>query len=256
MHYLSICAIVKDEDDYLVEWVRYHRAAGVEKFHIFDNGSASPVMDVLRDYVAAGFVNTYLTRQSPAQIPAYNYFLQRFAGESFWVAFIDVDEFLVPVCHNDLKTLLRDYEPFAGLAVNWLMFGSSGHKTRPAGLTMDHFRLRAEKSHPENAHVKCIVQPQKVAAAATPHTFLCKQGYACVNERKQPVSGPFSPHSSELIQLNHYCMRSEAECAKRRTRLRADGCGMYPPLEWYRERDATCNAVLDETILRFRPFVV
>ena len=256
MHYLAICAIAKDEDDYLLEWVRYHRAAGVERIVIFDNESARPVADVLREYVDAGYVDTIVAPGSPVQVHAYDYYLQYMGGESFWTAFIDIDEFLVPVRHNDVKTLLRAYEPFAALAVNWLLFGSSGHKTKPAGLTIDNFRMRSEKSHPDNAHVKCIVQPPKVVRATGPHAFVYKPGEQCVNESSQPVRGPFAPHSSELIQLNHYVMRSEEECIRRRSRRRADIGEMYPSLEWYKERDAACNAVRDETILRFRPFVL
>ncbi len=256
MHYLTICAIAKDEDDYLEEWVRYHRCVGVERIFIFDNESARPVSDVLREYVDIGYVATMVVPGSSAQLPAYDYYLQYLAGDSPWTAFIDIDEFLVPAQHNDLKTLLRPYESFAGLAVNWLLFGTSGHKTRPPGLTIDNFRMRAEKSHPDNAHVKCIVQPAKVVEANGPHAFVCKPGHAIVNERKQPVAGPFSPHSSELIQLNHYCMRSEEECVKRRVgRMQALGIP-YPSLDWYQQRDATCNAVRDETILRFKPFVL
>ena len=256
MHYLSICAVAKDEDDYLVEWVRYHRAAGVERIVIFDNESARPVGDLLREYVDAGYVATIVAPGCPVQVAAYDYYLQYLGGESLWSAFIDIDEFLVPVRHNDVKTLLRHYEPFAGLAVNWLMFGSSGHKTRPPGLTIDNFRMRAEKSFGEGAHVKCVVQPAKVESSTGPHTFACKPGQTIVNERKQPVTGPFAPHSSEVIGLNHYCMRSEEECVRRRVgRMQAIG-EPYPSLEWYQKRDALCNAIRDETILRFKPFVL
>ena len=46
-------------------------------------------------------------------------------------AFIDADEFLVPMDGTpDLPTLLRDYERYGGLAVNWRMFGSNGHQER------------------------------------------------------------------------------------------------------------------------------
>lgn len=50
-----------------------------------------------------------------------------------WLAFIDADEFFVP--HDEswttLPELLKKYETYGGLAVNWRLFGSSGHITRP-----------------------------------------------------------------------------------------------------------------------------
>jgi hypothetical protein len=43
------------------------------------------------------------------------------------MAFIDVDEFLVlRDGTSSVPALLRDYEQYGGLVVNWVMFGSSG----------------------------------------------------------------------------------------------------------------------------------
>src|SRR5579864_641120 len=36
-HFLAICAIVKNEHDYLLEWIAYHRVVGVEHFLIYNN---------------------------------------------------------------------------------------------------------------------------------------------------------------------------------------------------------------------------
>jgi hypothetical protein len=38
-HYLSICAIFKDEAPYLQEWIEFHRLLGVEKFYLYNNNS-------------------------------------------------------------------------------------------------------------------------------------------------------------------------------------------------------------------------
>ncbi len=46
-------------------------------------------------------------------------------------------QFLVP--YGGFKTVpqllrqMQSFEPIGGLVVSWVMFGSSGHKTRPAG---------------------------------------------------------------------------------------------------------------------------
>jgi hypothetical protein len=43
------------------------------------------------------------------------------------MAFVDVDEFLLLRDGTpDMPTLLKDYEQYGGLVVNWVMFGSSG----------------------------------------------------------------------------------------------------------------------------------
>ncbi len=37
-HYLTLCAIFRDEADYLDEWLRFYDLVGVERFVLFDNG--------------------------------------------------------------------------------------------------------------------------------------------------------------------------------------------------------------------------
>lgn len=42
MYYASICAIVKDEDKDIREWLNYHFAIGFEHVLIYDNNSRNP----------------------------------------------------------------------------------------------------------------------------------------------------------------------------------------------------------------------
>ena len=45
---LALCCIVKDEDEYLQEWIKYHLKIGVQHFFIYDNESKTPVSDTLK----------------------------------------------------------------------------------------------------------------------------------------------------------------------------------------------------------------
>jgi hypothetical protein len=36
-HYLTVCAIAKNEGPYFQEWIEWHKNLGVEKFYIYDN---------------------------------------------------------------------------------------------------------------------------------------------------------------------------------------------------------------------------
>ena len=55
-HYLALCAIVRDEGPYLAEWIAFHRLVGVERFHLYDNGSTDETMAVLAPLIADGVV--------------------------------------------------------------------------------------------------------------------------------------------------------------------------------------------------------
>ena len=41
-YHIIICAILKDETPYLVEWVEHHLGIGVEHFVLYDNNSVIP----------------------------------------------------------------------------------------------------------------------------------------------------------------------------------------------------------------------
>ncbi len=72
--YLAICAIVKNEPD-IVEWIEYHKRMGVEKFYIYDNNSAPPVINLISNYAKEGLVEYKFQankKYPTSQIFAYN----------------------------------------------------------------------------------------------------------------------------------------------------------------------------------------
>src|SRR5204863_3517556 len=123
--YLSIVAIYRDEASYLREWIEFHRIVGVERFFLYDNFSVDDHREVLARYVEEGLVVVHEWPVFPGQIQAYDHCLAVHGEESRWVAFIDTDEFLFSPAGDPLPNVLRDYEEFPGVIVNWATFGSS-----------------------------------------------------------------------------------------------------------------------------------
>ena len=249
MHYLQVCAVVKDER-YLPEWVEYHRIVGVEHFYIYDGG-ASPGASLEKE-VREGFVTVIPFPGKAQQFNAYNHYLQNFKKTSRWVAFIDADEFLVPTRSDDLRDLLRNYEGYGGLAVSWLVFGSSFYILRPKGTQIESYRLRRLYLPDMCSCVKSIVQANHAIAVNSAHTFVYEDGYICVNEKFQPISEAIAKNSVETIQLNHYFTRSLLDFVEKIRRGRADIGGRRSLAEFF-EMDHYANAVYDDTILRFLP---
>ena len=222
--YLSICAVYRDEASYLAEWVEFHRLVGVERFFLYDNNSADEHREALAPYVEDGSVTIHDWPHWPAQVQAYDDCLKRHREESAWIAFIDLDEFLFSPQGTPLPELLREYEEFPGVGVNWAVFGSSGHRTRPPGLVIESYVRRTGKTG-INRHVKSIVNPLRVRAFCQPHFFMYDHGFA-VDERRRPITGPpFSQTESvsfERLRLNHYAVKSEEEFRLKLARGPAD----------------------------------
>ncbi len=104
--YLSVCAIAKNEGPYFREWIEWHRALGVEKFFIYDNGSDDNTREVLDEYIKSGVVDYTYFPGYRRQIAAYDDCMERHRFASRWIAFIDLDEFIVPVGDKSIPAFL------------------------------------------------------------------------------------------------------------------------------------------------------
>lgn len=223
MDYLSLCLIHKDENEYLEEWVRYHRLIGVERFYIYDNDSQLSPDDDLRPFVEEGLVHLLPIHGKAQQMAAYDHCLREFGQQSRWIGFVDTDEFILPKTATDLRTFLQNYEDFGGLAINCPIFGSSGHINKPAEGQIASYHLRTPWGLPENRLVKSIVQPAQVVLPFSPHHFLYKENAWCVNESGSRVDKMRIPPAAEKVQINHYWCRSAEEHERKLSRGRGDG---------------------------------
>jgi hypothetical protein len=253
--YLTVCAIVKNERPYLIEWIEFHRHVGVEHFYIYDNGSTDGSRELLERYVAAGIVTLRDWPLHPGQLEAYLDHLSRRPIVDRWTAFIDVDEYLFSPTGEPLPEVLREFERHPGVAVNWCVFGTSGWQTRPDGLVIESYTRRSANAG-LNSHVKSIVDMAQMLTArpGDPHHFRPLPGRHVVNELGVPVDGPFSdPPSFELLRLNHYWTKSVSEATQKALATeRADNAGRRP-LEAMLSDDL--NEEPDEAVVEIAPYV-
>lgn len=249
-YYLSVCCIQKDENDYLPEWINYNRKIGVQHFYIYDNESKISPRETLQTLVKKNIVTVIDWPGKVQQTIAYDHCLKKFGQESQWIAFIDVDEFIVPKSPlGDLRALLQNYENFGALGINWLIFGSSGHIKKTNRPQLESFVMRSDILFAVNKHIKSIVQPRYIKKALSPHHFKVKNGKQPVNEDFIPIDGPFSPNSVNKIQINHYYCRSEEEYTAKIKRGFAD-CDVPRVIDQFYAHDRESNEIKDETILQ------
>ena len=219
--YLSVACIVKNEGKYLKEWIEFHLAAGVERFYIFDNESNDDTFEVLTPYIQQGIVIYVFFPGKKLQLHAYNIACELCKDTSNWLALIDADEFLHPVEGNDLKLVLKDYQSFPAVGVNWIVYGHCGHIASPAGLLTENYRYTfKDKNNELNCRIKSIVDPSMVLAVMSPHHCWYKNGKYAVDEDKDEIVGEaiyvrnssmsctMFNHTSRL-RINHYWTKSE-----------------------------------------------
>ncbi|MDO5484514.1 MAG: glycosyltransferase family 2 protein, partial [Desulfovibrionaceae bacterium] len=101
MFYAGICAIARDETPHLREWALHHLAVGFEHIIIYDNGSREPVRDTLACLGRLVTVLDFPEQRAP-QLSAYYHCLRTYRSLSRWLAFIDIDEFILPLGSRDI----------------------------------------------------------------------------------------------------------------------------------------------------------
>jgi hypothetical protein len=254
MDKIAICAIFKDEAPFLLEWLAFHRMVGIDLFVLYDNGSSDGGSELVRGSSFARNVTLIDWPERPGQLSAYNHFRINYAARFAWAAFIDIDEFVMPLAGSSIRSILMrpTYARYAQVLLQWLVFGPSGHERRPAGLVIENYTQRLPETAGACRHVKAIVRPSMLCGIDyTPHAAECS-GPACNSGGIEVLPYAIQPtecHSNMLV--HHYFTKSREDWQIKRRRGRGDS------LEPYQERifsDVAADALIeDRRALRFAP---
>ncbi len=208
---LAICAIFNDEADYLQEWIEYHLHVGVEHFYLYNNNSKDDYLNVLFPYIAQGIVDCteWPSPQDqdwvPYQIGAYNHCLKN--SKAYWLAIIDIDEFIVPVNEDNILAILSEFKDFGGLKVFWQNYGTSFLPSLPPDrLMIESLIWKYPWDHERNRTGKTIIQPKKVKKCSI-HDHEYFPGHFAVTETGANTYK--APISIDKIRINHYWTRAE-----------------------------------------------
>ncbi|MQX79104.1 glycosyltransferase family 92 protein [Sinorhizobium medicae] len=269
-HGIAIVACVKNEASYIAEWVRFHQAVGVRHFHVYDDGSTDGTVELLqrsltgqeltvvpwkmrmRDEKSGEFLN--------GQTIAFAHAILNFGGKYERMAFIDVDEFLLPKKGRTLEEALRGASGFPNISLPWHMFGHSGHVSRPAGPVCLNYKMRVSDPMQQNldaSNFKCIVDPVEVTKVGVHHFQTRSYGDETANDagmvvpKKKRKAAEF--YSAEFLQLNHYYAKSIEELKEKTDR----GWSFDGSAEKYRNKVTStityieANAIEDRSMIDF-----
>lgn len=115
---VAICAIARNEENYIDEWIDYHLTLGIDFIHVYGNDwEFTPKSKCV--------ICERLSR-SISQVDAYNKFLSEGAKAFDWVFFIDIDEFIHLPNSIQLKKFLNSFKDFSGVIFNWNQIYSCG----------------------------------------------------------------------------------------------------------------------------------
>ncbi|GHU71055.1 hypothetical protein FACS189413_12260 [Bacteroidia bacterium] len=211
---LIAAVVLGNEASYIQEWIEYHKLIGIEKFIVYDHESTDNIKEVLQPYIESGEVvySYWPGDYKKIQPAAYNDAIKKYRNKAEWIAFIDVDEFIVPCSQDTILEVIDEIEKdlgktIPGLAIHWVQYGHSGIYNKPDGLVIEHYI----KHDGINPHVKSIVNPRMVVYYDI-HNALFLFGIPARNEKgtaiwEGAVRTP-SDTGCEKIRINHYYTKS------------------------------------------------
>jgi hypothetical protein len=114
---ILMSTIVKDEDEYVLHWIKYHKILGVDNFIIYDNSNNNTLNNVLDEYVTKGVVllikwtYPYILSISgiSGQTTQQNHSIYAFRDAKY-IGMFDIDEYVNPQDnYTNIKNLFEEY---------------------------------------------------------------------------------------------------------------------------------------------------
>ncbi len=270
MRILAITAM-RDEGPHLAEWIAHHLAAGVDHFLIYSNACSDGTERMLDLLAGAGIVTH--ERLVPGAGRPVQWQALRQAGRhplyraAEWALVIDCDEFVslrAPLATlGDLIAALPAGSD--ALAMEWRLFGNGGRMAPGAGLTVERFTRAAPDPAPLPLG-RFFKSLYRVAAFRAPgvHRPRAPKGAApaWVDGAGRPLPESLAradarinlwglPAARDLVQLNHYVLRSGDEFMAKRRRGLPNHTARAVDLGYWAERNFNC--VEDSGIGRMIP---
>lgn len=252
-HTISICAMFKNESKYLDEWIRFHLVVGIDHFYLYNNNSDDNYLEILNPYIKKGIVDLIEWPFQHSQMKAYEDCYIKHRNDTNWLTFIDIDEFICPSSTDNIKSWLRSFKNYPGVAVYWKQFGSNGKLIHDCGhLVIEQYtqcwpkystftKMFCNMNFPiykfENPHIinsklfginiPSINQFKKVISFGINRTSICNKSTIQINhywgkaydsffESKVNRSDVFHVNDNEMSQMRLSLLRShEAMCTDR-----------------------------------------
>lgn len=213
--YLSLCAIVRDQEHYIKEWLAFHRAVGVEKFYLRLNDCDDRTFEKIRELPFTDDVVVYHDHPKGsgegAQPSWYRFVLREYGRFTKWMMFIDSDEFFFGTKEDHLPTILERYENYGGLAAHWIIFGHNKRLTPPLlpkELSIESFSKRLFMSKV----VKSCIQPHMIDHERlgwhVVHTMATKKPIVTENFAAIQDNVNAENATADIVRINHYHYRS------------------------------------------------
>lgn len=211
MNHFYICAIIKNEHNYLAEWIEHHLSIGFDDIYLFEDFGSKSHSEITDKYPQVHLITCgeYFPIKRDydigwaRQTRLYQKFLNEHRNEG-WCAFIDIDEYIMFNDGYTLQSLTEEYKDEYGIALYWKQFNANGRLYR-AERVVETYTQPCE----------CVRQDRKYAFKSFVNLNVAKEFRSQhLIENLTDVTGKRVTHSETTkanyskVQLNHYFCKS------------------------------------------------
>lgn len=233
---IGVCAILKNENLYLREWVEHYINLGFDKIVLYDNNDKNgenPTV-VIQDYIDLNLIDIIPYKRNDKkferiQTDAYNECLKNYKNELDWIAFFDIDEFLCIEKYKNIHHLFNNmkYDKFDEIILSWYTVGGNElyYENKPVQERfteyIEYYMKWADGSTVNcNNYVKSVIKTSANIEFAPQdmHFAYCKNvcDSECCPTYMPYFSMTVSPITYKEMYLKHYPFKSLSEFLNRK----------------------------------------
>ena len=149
---VAICCLAGDDEAYIDEWVDYHYAIGFEHIYIYDPSDRFYLQQWGEE--KGDQVTVYRYASNHSQDDAYLDCARSFglSKNHTWMAFFNVDEFLVLRKHSNVLDMLRNDPRSCAVAISSVLFGTGGQQVYHPHPVTKRFVHRSAGNYSDGHH--------------------------------------------------------------------------------------------------------
>ena len=154
-----ICAVAKNENPYINDWVNWHLNLGFDKIYLYDNNDLSTefVGNFIDQKDKVEIIDIRGKKEKILQIKCFNEFYNSHTFD--WCAFLDIDEYIVLNKWSNIQEFVSDdiFKNAQAIRLNWHMYGDDDLIERDMSIPVYEV-FKTQLNHYYNYHGKEIIR--------------------------------------------------------------------------------------------------
>ena len=149
--YTSTCTIIKDETQYLEEWIQHNIKIGFDEIWLYEDYGSCSHKEITDKYPQVTLKSIKEVEDEVGEFKVWfkqhqtwEYFSEKYKDKFDYVAFIDIDEFIMFDEDYSLQQLLHDCYGYAGIYLFWKMYNANGIIDNPRASVVETFTQEAK----------------------------------------------------------------------------------------------------------------